>query len=105
MGEWWELPDGPEPPYLERRLSELGQSGDWVLELGCLCHEQILPIDNLARRICGDPTLGDVLGRLICPRCLQRPTFAVLVDMPGLWARSMSGGGLRSIHLLPKRGG
>ncbi|MGU3496312.1 hypothetical protein ACLBXM_19910 [Xanthobacteraceae bacterium A53D] len=99
--DYLDLPDGAPPPFVERRLSELA---DWIPDLGCLCWDRELPISNLARDRPGDPTLGEVLRRMRCPRCRQPPSSAYLVDEP-LSRVERQGIPRQLVNLMPKRQG
>jgi len=70
-------------PPLDAPLSLL--AGYW-LEARCPCKLTYLPLLQLSKRACPNVRLGELLPRLKCEKCGERPSELALVDDPGAGA-------------------
>ena len=60
----------------------LGAWDGWWIEGRCRCRIAFLPCRLLAKRYGPGRRVADVVARLLCPRCRERPTIHGLVDDP-----------------------
>ena len=55
----------------------------WWIEARCACKVGYLPCRRLAMDHGGAHRVADVVARLRCPRCRERPVVALVDDMRG----------------------